>query len=510
MNTVQALRVVALLGVVAGTTACGRETPATSRAAATPSEQTSELPSSDLETRLPPAVREAVLHRFTGDFEEMIARKLVRVGIPPSRTFYFVDRGVQRGVAFEYAQLMEERINAKLGSRSIKVHVFLMPMSREKLLPALLDGKVDIAAGNLTITPERQALVDFTDPTRANVDQIVVTGPGSGTLTSADGLSGQRIFVRKSSAYEKSLLALNEKLEAGGKPPVMIEIAPDNLEDDDLLEMVHAGLIPAVVVDNYLARFWKKVFPGLVLHENVAIRSGGSLGVAIRKNNPRLRVALNNFMKTYGLGSAFGNQIERRYLVDTKYVNNAASEAERRKFLAVIQLFRKYSDKYSMDFLLMAAQGYQESRLDHGARSAVGAVGIMQLMPATGKAMKVGNIAQLEPNIHAGVKYMRSIMDANFRDEPMDALNRGLFTFAAYNAGPGRIRQLRREAARKGLDPNVWLGNVEQVASERIGRETVMYVSNIYKYYIAYRLVVEENERRAVQKEALRAADKHK
>ena len=211
-------------------------------------------------------------------------------------------------------------------------------------------------------------------------------------------------------------------------------------------------------------------------------------------------------MGKYGLGSAFGNQVERKYLINTTYARNAASEAERKKFLAVVQLFRKYSEQYNVDFLMMAAQGYQESRLDHGARSHVGAVGIMQVMPATGKELNVGDISQLEPNIHAGVKYMRRMMDANFRDEPLDPLNKGLFTFASYNAGPGRVRQLRREAEKRGLDPNVWFGNVEQIASERIGRETVTYVSNIYKYYVAYRLVVEENERRAAAKASIQDA----
>jgi membrane-bound lytic murein transglycosylase MltF len=191
-------------------------------------------------------------------------------------------------------------------------------------------------------------------------------------------------------------------------------------------------------------------------------------------------------------------------LISTTYARNAASEAERKKFLALIQLFRNYSDKYNLDFLLMAAQGYQESRLDQDARSPVGAIGIMQVMPATGAELKVGDITLLEPNIHAGVKYMRQVLDANFKDAPMDTLNKGLFTFASYNAGPGRVRQLRREAEKRGLDPNVWFGNVEQIASERIGRETVTYVSNIYKYYVAYRLVVEENERRAAAKAALK------
>jgi membrane-bound lytic murein transglycosylase MltF len=440
----------------------------------------------------------------------MIQHRLIRVGVTPNRTFYFVDKGVQRGVAYEYGQLMEDRLNAKLGNTHIKVHVFFVPMRANQMLQALTDGKIDIAAGNLTITPERQALVDFTDPTRKNVNEILVTAPGSRPLASPMDLSGQRVYVRTGSSYVPSLRALSQQIEKSGRPPVIIELSPENLEDDDLLEMVNAGLLPAVVVDDYLARFWKKVFPDMILQDHIVLRSGSHLGVAIRKNNPKLRAALDGFMGKHGLGSSFGNQIERRYLANTSYVKDAASEAERKKFLAVVQLFRKYSDQYSMDFLLMAAQGYQESRLDQEAKSRVGAVGIMQLMPATGKEMNVGDIRQLEPNIHAGVKYMHDVMEANFKDEPIDALNRGLLTFASYNAGPARIRQLRREAARKGLDPNIWFGNVEQVASERIGRETVTYVSNIYKYFIAYRLVVEENQRRTAVKDALKAVQDKK
>jgi membrane-bound lytic murein transglycosylase MltF len=137
----------------------------------------------------------------------------------------------------------------------------------------------------------------------------------------------------------------------------------------------------------------------------------------------------------------------------------------------------------------MAAQGYQESRLDHSARSHVGAIGVMQVMPATGAELRVGDITMLEPNIHAGVKYLRTMVDRYYAKEPMDDLNKALFAFAAYNAGPGRVRQLRREAAARGLDPNVWFNNVERVAAERIGRETVTYVSNIYKYYVTYLLI---------------------
>jgi membrane-bound lytic murein transglycosylase MltF len=486
------------------TSSAGQPEPTSAAATSAPQEAEEPLPPSELETQLPSEVREALLKPFTGDFDAMVERRLVRVGVTFNRTLYFVDRGVQRGVVYEYGRLMEDTINEHLKTGNIKVHVLFVPLSRDKLLSALVDGKVDIAAGNLTITPEREKLVDFTDPTRTNVSEILVTPPNTPPIASVEDLSGKTVFVRRSSSYYQSLAALNKNLEASGKAPVTIEAAPENLEDDDLLEMVNAELIPAVIVDDFMAQFWKKVFPGIVLHENVAVRSGGNLGVAIRKDSPQLKAALNKFMGKNGLGTAFGNTIERRYLVNTSYAKNAASEAERKKFLAVVQLFRKYSDQYDLDFLLMAAQGYQESRLDQGAKSHVGAIGIMQVMPATGKELNVGDITQLEPNIHAGVKYMRRVMDANFNDPGIDRLNRGLLTFASYNAGPGRVRQLRREAEKRGLDPNLWFGNVEQIASERIGRETVTYVSNIYKYYVAYRLISEENDRRANAKATLK------
>jgi membrane-bound lytic murein transglycosylase MltF len=349
--------------------------------------------------------------------------------------------------------------------------------------------------------------VDFTNATRSNVNQIVVTGPGAPAIASVEDLAGKEVFARENSADYQSLVALNESFKAQGKPPVVIKAAPQGLEDDDLLEMVNAGLIPAIVVDDYLANFWKRVFTNITVHEDVAVRTGGSLAIAVRKNSPQLTSALNTFMEKNGLGTAFGNQIERKYLVNTSYAKNATSEEGRKQFQTVVDLFRKYSDQYQVDFLLMAAQGYQESQLRQDAKSQVGAIGIMQVMPATGKELNVGDITQIDANVHAGVKYMRFMIDRYYANEPMDALNKGLFTFASYNAGPGRVRQLRREAEKQGLNPNIWFGNVERIASERIGRETVTYVANIYKYYIAYRLVTEENERREAAKAAVKATE---
>ena len=485
--------------------ACGGDKPGAEQAAIG---DEAPLPPAELETELPASVREAVLKPFTGDAEELVKRRVVRIGVAFNRTYYFVDRGKPRGIAYEYGQLMQERLNKHYRTgNSNKIHVIFLPLPREMLLPALIDGKVDLVAAQVPVTPELQQHVAFSDPTRMNVRQILVTAAGGPAIRSIEDLAGKEVFAHELGGYAQSVRDLNERFKSQGGRAAVIREAPPNLEDDDLLEMVNAGLIPAVVVDDYLAVFWKKVFRDLVVHDSIALHTGGTLAVAVRKNNPQLLAALNTFMGRYGLSTAFGNRIERQYLVNATYAKSAASAQERKRFLALVALFRKYSERYKMDYLLMAAQGFQESGLNQDARSPVGAIGVMQIMPETGRLLKVGDITKVEPNIHAGVKHMRSLMDTHFQNEPMDDLNKGLFTFAAYNAGGGRVRQLRKEAEQRGLNPNIWFGNVEQIASERIGRETVTYVANIFKYYVAYRLVVEETERRAAAKATVLTQD---
>ena len=441
---------------------------------------------------------------WTGDLDGMVERRLVRVLTAYSKTQYFVDRGTPRGTAYDQGKLFEAELNRTLGlAHHQQIQVQFVPMSRAELIPALLDGKGDIVMADLTVTPERQQFVDFTEPWIAGVDEIVVTSPNGPSITTVEDLSGLTVFVRESSSYHQSLVALNARLAQDGRPPVTITHAPEALEDEDLLEMASAGLIDVLVVDNHKAWFWQRVFPRLKLHPAVTLRKGGRIAWAVRKDSPRFKAALDRFLATNGATSLTARMIFRRYLMNTQYVTGAAAEASRRRFASLVGLFRKYGARYEMDWMLMAAQGYQESRLDHAARSQVGAIGVMQVMPATGRELKVGDIRLVEANIHAGVKYIRTVVDRYYANEPMDELNKVLFAFAAYNAGPGRVRQLRREAAERGLDPNVWFDNVERIASERIGRETVTYVSNIYKYYVTYLLIQGEYlERRDLKRAA--------
>ena len=435
----------------------------------------------------------------------MIRKRRIRVLVVYSKTFYFVDRGRQLGASYDMARAFEDDLNRRLGTGHLKVQAVFIPVSRDELFPGLVEGRGDIAAANLTITEERRKQVDFSDPVNTGVDELVVTGPASPPIRSVQDLAGQEVFVRKSSSYHESLLRLNAELQQAGKPAVRLKLAPETLEDEDLLEMVNAGLVRFVVVDSFKAELWVQIFPKIQLRPDVAVRTGGEIAWAFRKNSPKLSAAVNRFVATHKKGTAFGNQVFSRYLRSTKYVRNALQPEELAKYERTVALFRKYGDAYDFDALMLTAQGYQESQLDNQRRSRAGAVGVMQVLPTTGKQMQVGDVRQLDPNIHAGVKYLRFMTDRYFKDAPMEPMDKMLFAFASYNAGPAKISRLRTEAKQAGLDPNVWFNHVERIAAKRIGRETVQYVSNIFKYYVAYWLLDEERQERERAKQQVPA-----
>jgi membrane-bound lytic murein transglycosylase MltF len=278
-----------------------------------------------------------------------------------------------------------------------------------------------------------------------------------------------------------------------------LTLVPDALEDEDMMEMLGAGLLKVIVVDDWKAKLWADLVPKIVPREDLALSEPGNIGWAFRKGSPKLRAEVNRFIRNYpGIHAArFKN-----YPAYLKRIRNATADADWQRFEKTIELFRKYGKQYSFDYLMVAALGYQESGLDQSMRSHRGAIGIMQLMPETGRVLKVGDITETDSNVHGGFKYLRLLYDRHLRAAKLDEQNRTLFSIAAYNAGPGRIAGLRAEAAKKGLDPNIWFNNVELIAARRIGQETVVYVRNIYKYYVAYKLQLDtlEARRAAAQK----------
>jgi membrane-bound lytic murein transglycosylase MltF len=444
---------------------------------------------------------------WTGDLDGMLKRRFIRVLVSYSKSQYYVVKGVQHGGSYEFLKAFEEDINRKFPykEKDLKFHVLFIPVSRDKMFTRLAEGRGDMAVGVLTVTPDRLKVVDFSDPIAVGIKKIAVTGPQSPALNTLDDLSGKEVFVRQSSSTWEYLQTLNAKFKNEHKQLITLRAAPEDLEDEDILEMLNSGLIQITVTDDYLPKLWAHVLPNLRPHEGIVLNENGSIAWAMRKNCPQLMSAVNDFVHTHKQGTAFGNTVIQRYDVNTQMLKSATSPVDQKNFQEAVELFRKYSKEYNVDYLLMMAQGFQESALNQNAKSKVGAVGVMQLMPATGQQMKVGDISQLDANVHAGVKYIRFMVDKYFANEPMTDTNKLLFAFAAYNAGPGRIHALRVEAAKKGLDPNVWLNNVEMIAAERVGVETVTYVSNIYKYYIAYKLMAEQVEERDKTKQQLQS-----
>lgn len=424
----------------------------------------------------------------------MMNRHVIRVLVVPSHSGFFYDSGQPHGIYYEAFDEFQRFANQKLRSGNVKLTVTFIPVKPEQLENALLQGVGDIVGYGVIVTPERQQEVLFTTPIEPNVKQVIVTGLKSQPITSLGDLSGKEVCVNPLTVYYETLQRLSQEFQNAGKLPIHVKAVDPKLTDEDLLEMVNAGLLPATVTINVRAEFWSKVLPHLTLHPNIVLKEGEQLAFATRKDSPQLRQLLDEFVQGRQIGTSFGNTLLRRYLQNTKWVTDATSTEEMNKFQEYLRFFQKYSAEYDFDYLMLVAQGYQESRLDQSLRNPSGAVGIMQVIPryAAAPPINIPNVESAQNNIEAGAKMLHYIAETYFKDDKLDTTNKTLMVFAAYNSGPNRIVHLRKKAAGEGLDPNQWFGNVELVAAKEIGQETVQYVNNIYKYYVAYKLTLEQ------------------
>ncbi|MDM9628183.1 transporter substrate-binding domain-containing protein [Rhizobium sp. S152] len=441
----------------------------------------------------------ALIESHVIDLGAMKERRIVRVLVPFSKTIYFIDKGRQFGTAVEFGRELEKALNKDRKKQIDHINIVFVPMPRDRLLAALNEGLGDIVMANLTVTDERSKEVDFTDPLYSAAEEILVASPGSPPVASLDDLSGQHVAVRLSSSYHEHLLARNRELAAAGKPEIVIEPMDESLEDEDLMEMVNADLLPFIIVDAYKADIWSHVFPDIKVRHDIVLSSEGKIAWAIRKNSPQLKAELNGFVANHKVGSTFGNILRNSFYKQDKIVKRAYSPSDVERFQKLVEIFRKYGGTYSFDYLMLMAQGYQESQLDQSRHSPRGAVGIMQMLPSTARD-KVIDISGIDKdpdrNVEAGAKYLRHLIATYIDDQSLTPKDRQLFAFAAYNAGPGNLRKFREKAKSMGLDPDIWFGNVENGAAAIVGRETVQYVSNIYKYYVAYSLLVDRMEKR--------------
>jgi membrane-bound lytic murein transglycosylase MltF len=437
-----------------------------------------------------------VFARRTGDLDEMVKKRNVRALVILNPIGFFYDKGQPRGVMYEAMEELQKFVNQKLKTGKLDVKVTFLPMRVDQIEAALTEGVGDLIASGIVVTPDREKRVAFSTPIQSDVTQIIVTGSSFGPVSSLADLGGKEVYANPLTTYYENLQKANETLQKAGKTPIIIKAADKNLMDDDLVQMVNAGLIPVTATTKQRAALWSQALDHIQPHPDLVIASGGQLAWVMRKDNPQFKQLVDEFVQSHAVGTSFGSILLRRYLQNTKWVKDSTSAEEMKKFQTNLELFQKYAGEYSFDYLMIAAQGYQESLLDQSKKNPSGAVGIMQVIPKNAAAppISIPDVSTPDGNIHAGIKMLRNIEDTYFNDPKIDPLNKTLFVFASYNAGPNRIAKLRNEATGMGLDPNVWFNNVELVAAKDIGQETVTYVSNIYKYYVAYKLAVEQRQ----------------
>lgn len=461
---------------------------ANTETAAAPAQPQMEIPAPDFDEALLDRIRN---EKWRGDIDEMVKRRYIRALVFYNKTNFFFDGPQPRGITYEALKEFEKFLNKKLHTGDQPVHIVFIPVTRDEALKRMTDGRGDIAASNLPIVPELQKIGDFSDPVRTGASEVVVTGPGSPPIESLEDLAGKEVFVRKFSRYWQNLDRLNEQFKQNGKPAIILKEADANLEDEDILNMVNTGVVGITVTDDLTAALWSNVYEQLNVHTDLKVATGDQIGWLIQKETPNFLALVNEFVQGNKVGTSFGNTLLHKYFKDTKWAKNNLGPLEIEKMKRTEPYFRKYAGQYNFDVLMIAAQAYQESTIDQSVRSPAGAVGVMQIKPSTAADKTVG-ISDVETsaenNIHAGVKYMDYVMRTNLKDAKLDKTNRSLFALAAYNAGPARLAQLRKKAEAEGYNPNVWFNNVEIIAAREIGPETVTYVSNIYKYYVGYKM----------------------
>jgi membrane-bound lytic murein transglycosylase MltF len=439
-------------------------------------------------------VSHVISESFTDDLDAIKKRKKLRALVVFSQTdFYFSDNATPVGMQVDLLTQFEKHLNKGVKKAADQIRIQYIPTTFDRLIPDLIEGKGDVIAALLTVTPEREKTIDFITAGRSKVQEMVVSNRAETAPTSLDDLAGKEIYVLKNSSYAEHLALLNKSLKDKKLKPVKITEADAHLGSEDILQMVNAGAVSLTVVDDYKAKIWAEVLDNLNVHEDLVVKADNHIGWGIRKTNPLLKKSLNEFLQQVKKGTYMGNMLFKRYYRDTKWIEKPAAEEHLKRFEHLISLFRKYGEKYGFEALALAAQGFQESKFDQSLRSHRGAVGIMQLLPSTAadKNIDIPDIETEERNIEAGAKYMAFIRDRYFSDPAISEVDKMAFSWAAYNAGPAKVQKMRDEAGKMGLNINQWFNNVEVAAGKIVGRETVEYVSNIFKYYVAYALVVE-------------------
>lgn len=424
----------------------------------------------------------------TGDLDAIRARGSLRVLTRNNATSYYLHQGTQSGFDYELTKRFATEHGLRLD--------VIVPPSADLLVPWLLEGRGDVIAAQFAVTPERSAQIAFSDP-YLTVDQVLVQRTSDPPVTTAAGLSGKTLAVRPSSSYRVTL----DGLRPTHGPFTVVDL-PEDQETEQILAAVGSGEVPMTVADANLVAV--EVKHGVPIVATLPLVEDQPIAFGVRKGSTELAAALNAWVKA-NAGSVTFNVIRKRYFEsDALAAQSHADRGAAGVLSPYDELIRARSKQYGIDWRLMAAQAYQESRFDPTARSGSGALGLFQVLPRTGAEMGFTDLMDPDQGVHAGVQYVARLID---RFEPtLPFKQRVRFALASYNTGKGHVDDARRLAVELGLNPDKWFGNVEKALLKlsepkysrraRYGycraQEPVNYVSEIQSRYENYLTVVKD------------------
>lgn len=434
---------------------------------------------------------------YIGDFDALQKKGVVRVLVSGDVGFYHIENGKPKGILAEQIHYFQQALKV----RDPLLRVQVIPVERSELLSALNQGRGDIAVANLTVTKEREQLVDFSIPIRSDIDELLVTNHSTPLITDITQLQGKEVWLKQNSSYISSVHTVNKQLEQNGMVPIYIHLLNNNIQDLELLDLIKRGKITATIVDSHKLELWGNLEQDIRIHRDLAFRHNADIAWAIRKNNPQLKAQIDQYLQDSKQGTLLGNVIDNRYLESISWMNRASNALQNEEREKLEELFVAYGEKYEINWLILLAMAFQESGLDNTKISHRGAVGIMQVMPKTARDwyVDIDDVYDLESNIHAGSKYLRFIYDRYFDLPELSDIDKIHFSLAAYNAGPAKIRRMRVLAAKQGFNPNKWFNHVEVIARKNISQEPVKYVANINRYFTIYQRLDEFQDIREEQ-----------
>jgi len=417
--------------------------------------------------------------RHTEDLEGIRKRRVLRVLTRNNAATYFLWRGQLKGFEYELAGEFARELGLRLE--------MIVPREGESLYDLLRQGRGDMIAAALIPPPERQLDgLTFCHP-YSFVSHVVVARSDEDSPARFTDLRGRTIFVHRSSPFWRTLAPLEKDWG------FTLEAAPESLGAAGIIGRVATREYDLTAVDTQtlaIERSWRDD-----VQAAVTLRGEIPLSWAVRESNPRLREAVDAFVRRSYRG-LFYNVIHDRYFRDQRRIAERQIHGDR--LSPYDEIVKRIADEYGFDWRMVVAQMYQESRFHHRAQSFAGARGLMQIMPATAIQLGVEDLSDPEGAILAGIRYLDWVRD---RFEPQLAVqDRMWFTLAAYNAGPGHVHDARRLAGEIGLNPNRWFENVEKAmlllskgeysSNARHGYcrcgEPVAYVRQIRERYNAY------------------------